>query len=306
MDCPYCSMAQKKGELFCSRHATDMSTLKSGIFFIRSSHMEECAWHTTRLSLNFNMDGDQQYATPERTFRISPNRFLLLNEGQQFKTSLRSDTPNNMLTVAFQVGLADLLCRGHQQSQDHLLDLYTMPVSERFFFEKTHEMDDFLFRSIQSLVMSVDDADMADESLQENIENILTHILFLQGTVRRHAADLKSVRLSTRKEIYKRLHWALEFIHGNFEKNITLERVAEEACLSPFHFKRLFKEAFHQAPYQYIKSLRLAKAKELLRKSHLQVQEVCKTVGWDDPSSFIRMFKKETSLTPHQWMVLKR
>jgi AraC family transcriptional regulator len=306
MDCPYCAMALKKGELFCSRHATDMASLKSGIFLIRSNRLEECDWHTTRLSLNFNTSGEQHYFTPARSYRVSPQRYLLLNEGQMFKTCLESDHENNMLTVAFRVGLPDIIYQTHRRSQETLLDNphgAAMPTID--FFEKTYAMDSFLHASVQALTNTVYRVGQDEEAMEGLLENMLTHVLILQGDIHQRYSMLKMAKVSTQKEIYKRLIWATEFIQGNFERNITVEQVAAEACLSPYYFKRLFKEVFNQSPYQYIKNIRLSKAKELLLCKALPVHEICKAVGWEDASSFIRLFKKETRVTPQQWMAMQ-
>jgi AraC-like DNA-binding protein len=101
-------------------------------------------------------------------------------------------------------------------------------------------------------------------------------------------------------EIYKRLQAGYDFILDHYSTAISIDAVANHACLSPFNFKRLFKEFYRQSPYQVIKSLRMNRSVELL-KTGLPVNEVCKEVGWDDPSSFIRSFKKSLHATPDKF-----
>jgi AraC family transcriptional regulator len=125
----------------------------------------------------------------------------------------------------------------------------------------------------------------------------------IQGNIHRDLAAIKKVKKATRVEIYKRLQWALEFMDGHYQEQITVEDLASHACLSIFHFKRMFKEFFGETPYQYLKNIRLKKAADLLVRG-MPVNEVCRSVGWEDASSFIRLFKKSMSVTPNQFRQL--
>jgi len=286
--------------LYCSRHSNDMSALDSGIFFIEGKNFEECDWHVTRLSLNFNFDASQSYFVGNREYRISPEKYLLINEGQSFKTFAASPVESRMVTIAFKVGLAEEICHTLNNSDEYLLEHTAADKGRRNFFEKTYPLDDFFQNRILSLIQTSQDNSIDKNYLNEQLESILIHLLILQKDVRQDALAINKVRKSTRIEIYRRLHWALEYIHNHFHEDIKVEQLALQSCLSSFHFKRLFKELFHAPPYQYIKKLRIQKASELLMKGQ-PVNEVCKAVGWEDPSSFIRLFKQVMQVTPHQF-----
>lgn len=299
-ECPYCSLAKKQGELYCSRHASDMRNLKSGVFCIEKDRFDECDWHITRLSLNFNLDGSQTYHTPERAFSISPHKYLLLNEGQKFKTSSQAKTSNRMITVAFQVGLADKLMTALTSNNDSLLDdPFNNSHGSREFLEKTYAMNSTIHSAVSKLVDFTGEA----HELDQRLEDLLLHLLQDQLNVRREILSISSAKTSTKVEIYRRLHWSLDFLHENFTANISVENLAEEACLSSFHYKRLFTELFHISPYQYLINLRLDKARTLLHSDSM-ISVVCKEVGWKDPSSFTRLFKKRFNLTPLEFKTI--
>ena len=298
--CPYCELANKKGELFCSRHSSDMSSLESGIFFIHEKNFEECDWHITRLSLNFNFDSTQTYFAGNREYRISPEKYLLINEGQSFKTFARNHSPARMVTIAFKVGLAEELYCTLTSTTNQLLDNSYPKQGDRInFFEKTYAMDDFLKRNVLFLLQHDEIANDPDQ-LREKLEEMLTHLIVLQNGIQLEVSSINKVRSSTREEIYRRLHWALEYLQNYYQDDIKVDQLAAQACLSPFHFKRLFKEYFRDTPYQYIKKLRIQRSAELLSRG-MPVNEACKAVGWADASSFIRLFKKVMLVTPHQY-----
>lgn len=112
---------------------------------------------------------------------------------------------------------------------------------------------------------------------------------------------LSSVKLSTRIELYKRLRLATEYVHDHLHLNLDLDTIAEEACLSKFHFIRIFKEAYGQTPRQYIISKRLDRARELLLNSEMSFCEICQEVGLKDASTFGRLFKKTYGATPGKY-----
>jgi AraC family transcriptional regulator len=115
--------------------------------------------------------------------------------------------------------------------------------------------------------------------LKDQLERVLIHLLGVHKNVHHHAMSIDRVRPATRVEIYKRLHWALEYMNDHYCDHIHVDRLALQSCFSSFHFKRLFKELFGESPYQYIRKLRIKKACELLQQG-LPVRETCRSMGW--------------------------
>jgi AraC-like DNA-binding protein len=87
------------------------------------------------------------------------------------------------------------------------------------------------------------------------------------------------------------------FMDSQLERSLNLDAIAQEASFSKFHFIRLFKNMYGQTPYQYLTTVRIGKAKQLLRTDK-PVQDVCFAVGFESTSSFTGLFKKMTGSTP--------
>jgi AraC-like DNA-binding protein len=109
---------------------------------------------------------------------------------------------------------------------------------------------------------------------------------------------IDSVKLSTRKELYKRLSIAKEFLDTNLHRKISVEEVSRIAFLSPHHFKRAFKKAFGLTPHHYHVKKRLEYSRQLIENGRLKVSEICQLVGFEDASSFIRLFRNNYGHTP--------
>jgi AraC-like DNA-binding protein len=97
--------------------------------------------------------------------------------------------------------------------------------------------------------------------------------------------------------LYRRIVQAKLFIDINYTDDIDLENISDEAYFSKFHFIRLFKQIYGKTPHQYLTSVRLDKAKQLLTKG-LTVSEVCASVGFESLSSFSTLFKHTVGETP--------
>ena len=79
-----------------------------------------------------------------------------------------------------------------------------------------------------------------------------------------------------------------------------LEDIARVAFISPFHFLRVFKKFTGITLHQYILSLRIERAKVLLRQKNTIGITLSKT-GFSDQAHFTKVFKKITGLTPKQF-----
>src|SRR5262245_747431 len=96
--------------------------------------------------------------------------------------------------------------------------------------------------------------------------------------------------------LYRRIVQAKLFIDQHFSEKINLNNIAGEAYFSNFHFIRLFKQAYNKTPHQYLTSVRIEHAKQLLKSKHLSITDVCFEVGFESIGSFTSLFKRSTGL----------
>ncbi len=101
--------------------------------------------------------------------------------------------------------------------------------------------------------------------------------------------------------LYRRIVQAKLFIDNNFADKIDLNNISDEAYFSKFHFTRLFKSIYDKTPHQYLTSVRIEKAMQLLRTG-ISVSEVCFAVGFDSVSSFSGLFKRITGKSPSTYL----
>ena len=97
--------------------------------------------------------------------------------------------------------------------------------------------------------------------------------------------------------LYKRIVQAKLFIDSHYPDKIDLDNISDEAYFSKFHFIRLFKKIYGKTPHQYLTSVRIGKAIQLLR-TNKPVTEICYAVGFETLSSFGSLFKRTVGITP--------
>ena len=97
--------------------------------------------------------------------------------------------------------------------------------------------------------------------------------------------------------LYQQVMLAKKFIDIHFSEEINLDQIAGKAFFSKFHFIRLFKTIYNKTPHQYLTTVRIDKAKQLL-KAGAKVEEVCYSVGFTSIGSFKALFKRHTKRTP--------
>ena len=101
-------------------------------------------------------------------------------------------------------------------------------------------------------------------------------------------------------EVYTRIVAAKIFIDEHYDEPLNLSSISKKACLSPFHFHRLFSSVYKRTPHQYLTARRMEKARHLLSENR-PVKEVCHEVGFGSPASFSVLFKKEIGFAPQYY-----
>ena len=108
---------------------------------------------------------------------------------------------------------------------------------------------------------------------------------FLPHSKMPHSEELEAVRT---------------YIQANFREKLSIEALAERMELSVSYFRKLFTRAYGQSPQQYIISLRINTAYDLLESGEANVSEAAILSGFEDIYYFSTLFKKQTGLSPSQ------
>jgi AraC family transcriptional regulator len=98
----------------------------------------------------------------------------------------------------------------------------------------------------------------------------------------------------------------LDYIAANLHKELSLSELAGLVGLSRFHFGRSFRRTTGLAPYQFILSSRVERAKAILSGSETSMAEISASLGFGSQAQFSAAFRKLTGLTPSQFRRTRR
>ena len=123
------------------------------------------------------------------------------------------------------------------------------------------------------------------------------------GEIALRATDEFVRKVSERKEAHKwhLMQQALAYIATHYREGVTQEEVAQVIHLSAGYFSRFFRQEQGMTFSEYLASLRMDKARHLLRTSPLSIAEISAQVGYGDPNYFSRAFSKTYGMSPTEF-----
>ena len=122
----------------------------------------------------------------------------------------------------------------------------------------------------------------------------------LPGTIMTMPAGHRSSAL-VHDDTFRRLCRARDLLAAEYQSQVLLDRAAREACLSPFHFHRLFRSTFGETPHDYVTRRRMERARQLLASGTMTVTEICLEIGYSSLGSFSTKFQSMVGLAPSQY-----
>jgi AraC-like DNA-binding protein len=102
------------------------------------------------------------------------------------------------------------------------------------------------------------------------------------------------------EDVLRRLAHAREVMKDDFAEALRLGALARMAGLSEKHFRRLFGQAYGEAPGRFLARVRIGRAKDLLARG-ASVTEACMSVGFSSLGSFSTKFSVETGRSPREF-----
>ena len=128
----------------------------------------------------------------------------------------------------------------------------------------------------------------------------VAHMLATQ-LVYQHRAQPRPLPPSRGKLAPERLRQIQDYVQSALAEPLDLTQLAAIACLSPYHFCRLFKQATGLSPHQYVVTQRMQRAQHLLQHSRLPIAQVAQAVGYRHAGHFARLFHRQWGVLPTEW-----
>lgn len=230
--------------------------------------------------------GELQYEAGHQTGQLRPDEALLLEPsisakatGQKVSVLLITITPSFFVDYAVRMRLVG-------------------PAGNVGFSTTLLHRDPLLKELAESFIreLGIDDAGR-EIVLTALLEQLAVHLLRNFSNMRR-SDELELSRVGL---IDRRIRLAVELMHAQLHRELSLKEIASASYLSPFHFARLFKKLTGATPHAYLATLRTKQAQRLLAETDFSITDISGRVGYASSSHFSKAFRQTTGLTPREF-----
>ncbi|WP_237266887.1 helix-turn-helix transcriptional regulator [Thermoclostridium stercorarium] len=187
-------------------------------------------------------------------------------------------------------------------------------INELFRILKTKKFSLFAFRIIYNEIVSM----LLNKYLSygDVSENSIRYYDIFELSRCRKVSDLTEILQQLCNDILRREEQNMpnenpvigritDYIRENYtDPGLSIGTIAEIYGMSAAALSQKYKEQTGMYPSEYLMLLRMEKAKELLSKTDMSIQEIGTSVGYYDASSFIRRFKQHMGMTPAKYRML--
>jgi AraC family transcriptional regulator len=248
------------------------------------------------LSIKTMVAGSAVWQTQDREFIVDENSYLILNDRHRYRLRFDSTMPVTTFVLFFERGLVEDVLRCRTTASASLLDEPGRPAAPAEFLERLETRASPLFGLLSRfrgrLAAGLDGRESEDWFVR-----LAGQMVREQRNAERAAARLPAVRVSTRRELFRRVLRGRDYLLSQAAESVTLPDAARAACLSPYHFHRAFTRAFGITPHQALTRHRMERAGTLL-DSGQSVTETCLAVGFESLGSFSSLFRRYYRVSP--------
>jgi AraC-like DNA-binding protein len=166
------------------------------------------------------------------------------------------------------------------------------PFIEGWVFDR--DLASLTMRAFHASISSHSAAVLAAESLALEVSQ---HIL------RRHSREGRADCFDRRHGGIPpwRMRQLIDYVEHHLSGELSLQELACEAHLSPFHFLRAFQSETGVTPHRWVMRRRIARSKQLLIGSDLTIAEIAAAVGYRSQSAFTTAFSSTVGCPPNEW-----
>lgn len=258
---------------------------------------------TGKYAFNVVFNGEANYTIEKRQITLVPGSFIFLNHDTCYSHKIDSSVEVSTLSVLFDPDFVQDFEYSYQAEVKKLLDNPAdLNGGQPRFMESIYTLQGDVKFNLQHLTRHLESGTTDQLLLNEYLHHCLINYYNLyHSEIERREAALKFLSRTTKAEVLRRLSIAKDYMISNYNKSIRLDDIAQMACLSVNHLLRTFKQAYQQSPHQFLTKIRLQQAKHLLKHTDYPVNEIVDLVGFECPSSFIRLFRNAFHVTPGQY-----
>ena len=263
------------------------SPLRDSTIFRFSTNYFEIETHTGEFSIKFVLSGEERYFFRRRTVTLKPGQFLLVNSGDEYSSLI--DRPSESFSIFFHKREFAEAARSLIASAETLLedpsDRGNVAPVARIANRTTNSVG----RRLRATIAAIDQSDHV--GVLESVPLLLLDSLSDHWKFAPPDRLVDIRRRSTRDELIARVVRARDVIDDSHGLSVDLFSLSKAACLSRFHFLRVFTEITGETPVAYARRRRLRLGAKLLHQGE-DPAVVARQVGYKNVRNFVRAYER--------------
>jgi AraC-like DNA-binding protein len=260
-----------------------------GTLIVKSSQ------HTGRTPFLYNKgvilvgQGHKRVYLGDAVYEYNPENYLVVSVPipAECETFATKDEPLLALVVDIDVGILNRIIRLMDERIDHALARQGERHKGLYVEPTTPEIKDTVLRLLAALQSPLESRVLGQGLVYELLFRIMCG---------KYGASLYA--LTMQNSNLAKIEKALKHIHSSYSEAMTVDSLAALVNMSSSAFHRAFNDATASSPIQYIKKIRLSKAREMLLEERVRVSEAAIQVGYESTAQFTREFKRYFGSTP--------
>lgn len=267
-------------------------TFINGVGIYKSSESAQRTPLCYSQGIIFVLQGQKRVFFDEQIYTYNPDNYLVLTVPlpAECETQLINSKPLLSLIIDFDMPVLGELVRvfdehGKLNNSDKMSNVKGLFVSEN-----TDALSCTLTRLVDCLGSKLQ-SDIIGKGL---VREVFYHVL--QGPQASPLFDLVSHNTHMSK-----MERTLKHLHNHYGDKLDVEQLASMANMSASTFHRNFKQITASSPIQYVKKLRLSKAKDLLQDQGIKVKQAAAQVGYESATQFSREFTRYFGISPSDY-----
>lgn len=259
-------------------------TQKRNIYNMDFFHMHK------KYEVYYLTEGTRKYFIDDSIYLVNAGNLVLIDADAVHKTANMGEVPHSRIVINFSKNFIE----------DFSVHVKELDLTSIFKTKFTVLPLSFKYKLIIENILNrlVEVGSKDPEANKVLLEVLLSELLIM---IKEYIQTLEDKEYESHQIINPKVDKILKYISSNYSEPLTLTSIAEQFYISPFYLSKIFKKSTNLSIVEYINSLRIREAKELLERSQTKIADIAEKVGFSSSSHFSRTFKLVTGLSPQQY-----
>ncbi len=239
-------------------------------------------------SAKFVVSGKESYQIKGKQYVVESGEYLLGNANTIATIEINGKTVTQGICIDVSEQIIAEVASYHFMQADAI---NAFIIGEQFLVNKYKSHNTHLGYALNEINLQLSSGTMHNYLLDDELfYSIAESIIADQRLIYEQFSKLQYKKQATKEALFRQLLEAKDLIDEQYLTDLNIDRIALDACISKYHFIRLFNSTFNLSPYQYIISKRLMHAKILILEGQ-SIPEVAIKMGYADLAAFSKAFK---------------